>query len=116
VLGKPERHCRSLCWAGAAGFYSNPARKASLYYWHREAHSSNAEVDYLLQQRQNIVPVEVKSGSRGTLRSLHLFLKEKSSVSSRGVRFSGYPFSVQEYLHSYPLYAVANLMRDEISL
>jgi hypothetical protein len=87
-----------------------------LYYWHREAHSSNAEVDYLLQQRQNIIPVEVKSGSRGTLRSLHLFLKEKSSLSSRGVRFSGYPFSVQEYLHSYPLYAVANLMRNEISL
>ena len=96
--------------------YSNPARKASLYYWHREAHSSNAEVDYLLQKQQNIIPIEVKSGSRGTLRSLHLFLKEKSSVSSRGVRFSGYPFSVQEYLHSYPLYAVANLMRDEISL
>jgi predicted AAA+ superfamily ATPase len=96
--------------------YSNPARKPSLYYWHREAHASNAEVDYLLQQHQNIVPIEVKSGSRGTLRSLHLFLKEKSSVSSRGVRFSGHPFSVQEYLHSYPLYAVANLMRDEISL
>ena len=72
--------------------------------------------DYLLQQRQNIIPVEVKSGSRGTLRSLHLYLKEKSSVSSWGVRFSGHPFSVQEYLHSYPLYAVANLMRDEISL
>jgi hypothetical protein len=48
--------------------------------------------------------------------SLHLFLKEKSSVSSRGVRFSGHPFSVQDYLHSYPLYAVANLMRHEISL
>ena len=95
--------------------YSNPAKKAPLYYWQREAHSSNAEVDYILQQRQNIIPVEVKSGSRGTLRSLHLFLKEKSSVSTWGVRFSGYPFSVQEYLHSYPLYAVANLMRDEIS-
>jgi len=39
--------------------YSNPARKASLYYWHREAHSSNAELDYLLQQRQNIIPIKV---------------------------------------------------------
>jgi predicted AAA+ superfamily ATPase len=96
--------------------YSNPARKATLFYWHREAHASNAEVDYILQQRQNIIPIEVKSGSRGTLRSLHLFLKEKSSVSSWGVRFSGYPFSVQDYLHSYPLYAVANLMHEEISL
>ncbi len=31
--------------------YSNPAKRASLYYWHREAHSSNAELDYLLQQK-----------------------------------------------------------------
>ena len=96
--------------------YANPGRKASLYYWHREAHSSKAEVDYLLQQQQNIIPIEVKSGSRGSLRSLHLFLKEKASVSFYGVRFSGHPFSVQENLNSYPLYAVANFMRDEISL
>jgi predicted AAA+ superfamily ATPase len=96
--------------------YANPARKASLYYWHREAHSSMAEVDYLLQQQQNIIPIEVKSGSRGSLRSLHLFLKEKASVSAYGVRFSGHPFSLQENLNSYPLYAVANFMRDEISL
>ena len=96
--------------------YSSPQKRGSLFYWHREAHASNAEVDYLLAYRQNIIPVEVKSGATGTLRSLHLFLKEKSSVSPHGIRFSGHNFSVYEKIHSYPLYAVANLFRDGLHL
>jgi predicted AAA+ superfamily ATPase len=45
-----------------------------LYYWHREALNSNAEVDYLAQKGQDIIPVEVKSGKKGSMQSLHLFL------------------------------------------
>ena len=97
--------------------YSSPQKRGSLFYWHREAHASNAEVDYLLAHQQNIIPVEVKSGATGTLRSLHLFLKgKKSSVSPHGIRFSGHNFSVYEKIHSYPLYAVANLFRDGLLL
>ena len=96
--------------------YSSPQKKGALFYWHREAHASNAEVDYMLAQGQDIVPVEVKSGATGTLRSLHIFLKEKSSVSPYGIRFSGHNFSVFQKIHSYPLYAVANLFRDGLRL
>lgn len=96
--------------------YSPPQRRGSLFYWHREAHASNAEVDYLLAHRQDIIPVEVKNSATGTLRSFHLFLKEKSSVSSHGIRFSGHNFSVYQKIHSYPLYAVANLFRDDLRL
>jgi len=96
--------------------YSSPQKRGSLFYWHREAHASNAEVDYMLAQGKDIVPVEVKSGATGTLRSLHLFLKEKSSVSPYGIRFSGHNFSVFQKVHSYPLYAVANLFRDGLLL
>jgi predicted AAA+ superfamily ATPase len=96
--------------------YSPPHKRGSLYYWHREAHASNAEVDFLLALRQNILPLEVKSGATGTLRSLHLFLEEKSAVSTHGIRFSGHNFSVYEKIHSYPLYAVANLFRDALQL
>ncbi len=94
--------------------YSNPREKYSLFYWHREAQASNAEVDYLLQVQKEIIPIEVKSGAKGTLRSLHLFLKEKSFVSSYGIRISGHPFSIHDDLHSYPLYGVPNLFREEI--
>ena len=49
----------------------------SLHYWAREARNAAAEVDYLITMGQRIVPVEIKAGATGSLRSLHQFLKEK---------------------------------------
>jgi len=57
-----------------------------LFYWNREAKNSNAEIDYLLQINNEIYPVEVKSGKRGTLKSLHVFLAEKDK--SIGIRLN----------------------------
>ena len=51
------------------------AGQEELFYWDREAKSSSAEVDFLLQKQNHIYPVEVKSGVSGRLKSLHLFLK-----------------------------------------
>ncbi len=59
----------------------------NLYYWMREAKSSAAEVDYVIAQGQQIVPVEIKAGKTGTLKSLHRFLLEKQR--SFGLRFNG---------------------------
>ena len=36
-----------------------------LFYWHHEARNANAEVDYIVQYRNGILPIEVKSGVRG---------------------------------------------------
>ena len=65
------------------------ANNMEVYYWSRNAKSSNAEVDYLVVQNGNIVPIEVKSGSKGRLKSLHLLLEkftnvEKSYVFNEG--------------------------------
>jgi predicted AAA+ superfamily ATPase len=49
----------------------------SLYYWHREAKNANAEVDYLWTHQGQVVPIEVRAGSTGSLKSLHAFLAEK---------------------------------------
>jgi predicted AAA+ superfamily ATPase len=46
-----------------------------LYYWMREKSGAEAEIDYLIQDNMRIIPIEVKSGSTGTLRSLHNFMK-----------------------------------------
>lgn len=43
-------------------------------FWVREQKQSNAEVDMLLPFQNYAIPVEVKSGATGTLRSLHQFL------------------------------------------
>ena len=45
------------------------SRKSS--FWVREKKQSSAEVDFIVQSGQHIIPVEVKSGKSGTLRSLH---------------------------------------------
>ena len=48
-----------------------------LFYWHREAANSTAEVDYLLQHNGAVLPVEVKAGRRGAMKSLRLLMAEK---------------------------------------
>jgi predicted AAA+ superfamily ATPase len=47
--------------------------RKQLYYWSRDAKNSNAEIDYLIQLKGEFVPVEVKDGPSGKLRSLHLY-------------------------------------------
>ena len=46
-----------------------------LYFWTREKADSSAEVDYILPYKNKLIPIEVKSGSIGKLRSLHQFME-----------------------------------------
>jgi hypothetical protein len=55
-----------------------------------------------------ILPVEVKSGSGTTIKSLHAFL-EKHPQSPYGIRYSTQNYSVHEKIHSYPLYAIIKI-------
>lgn len=86
-------------------------QQQSLYYWQREALNSNAEVDYVIQKQQEIIPLEVKSGKKGSMQSLYLFLKEKKRPY--GIRCSLEKFSAYEQIKIYPLYAVSDYMTQE---
>lgn len=88
--------------------HSPPNLPPALYYWHREAKSSNAEVDYVLQKGDDIVPLEVKSDSKGSMQSMNLFLKERSLPY--GIRISTENFSAYDAIQVVPLYAVGNLL------
>jgi uncharacterized protein len=81
-----------------------------LYFWHREAKNSQAEVDYVIQKQSQIVPIEVKAGTKGSMQSLYLFLKEKNS--NWGVRLSLENFSELHQIKIYPLYAVRNMLGE----
>ncbi len=89
--------------------YSQANKKHQLYYWHREKRGSSAEVDYLLENETQIVPLEVKSGSTGKMQSLNLFINEKKSPE--GIRLSLENFSQYGKITVVPLYAVSNLIR-----
>ncbi len=88
--------------------YALPYQKQSLYYWHREAKSSNAELDYVIAKNGKIIPIEVKSGKRGAMQSMNIFLESKDL--EKGVRISGENFSAYDKIEVYPLYAVRNLV------
>lgn len=57
-----------------------------LYYWVREQAQSSAELDYIWQYENQIIPIEVKAGKTGRLKSLHYFIQEKHWPL--GVRFN----------------------------
>ena len=65
--------------------YAKEGFRPEIFYWLREGKKNNAEVDYLLQSNTFIIPVEVKAGKIGSLKSLHLFMAKKAS--SLAVRF-----------------------------
>lgn len=57
-----------------------------VYYWTREKRNAEAEIDYLLESQQQIVPIEVKAGKSGTLKSLQIFVLEKNL--DKAIRFN----------------------------
>jgi len=94
-----------------------------LHYWARESRKSNAELDFVVARGALVVPIEVKAGKTGSLKSLHVFMQQKGL--SDAVRFDLLPPSVLEVstsvstasgqesvafrLVSLPLYAVDRL-------
>lgn len=62
-------------------------------FWVRENSSSNAEVDLLSQYNEQLIPIEIKSGTTGRLRSLHSFID--IAQQPHAVRISSAPLSVE---------------------
>ncbi|MBF0388236.1 MAG: ATP-binding protein [Candidatus Omnitrophica bacterium] len=80
-----------------------------LFFWARDKRGSSAEVDYVVAVDASILPVEVKAGKTGTLRSLRLFIEEKNSLF--GVRFSQERWSMHDKVLTLPLYMVGEFNR-----
>lgn len=55
----------------------SPRIDHDLYYWENTSESATSEVDYLIAQDMNVVPVEVKAGVTGKMKSLRLFMRRK---------------------------------------
>lgn len=77
-----------------------------IYYWSRDAKSSTAEVDYMIEHEGRVIPIEVKSGAAGRLKSLHLLLQSYPQLSG-GIVLSERPYGEipEQKLIFYPLYA-----------
>ena len=76
-----------------------------LYYWSRQAKSSNAEVDYIAQNDNRIYAFEVKSGASGSLKSLHLLLQNNVQINE-GIIFSSREYDIlhDQRIRFVPIY------------
>ncbi|MGK5084436.1 ATP-binding protein [Bdellovibrionota bacterium FG-1] len=96
-----------------------------LFYWLRDGSAGNAEIDFVWSEGGRVMPLEVKAGKSGSLRSLHQFMHEKKL--KQAIRFdSSSPVKQQidvemmtgkgraraRYnLESWPVYAVDQVFR-----
>lgn len=87
--------------------YGSPFQHENLYYWHRESANSNAEIDYVFQEREAIIPMEIKASNKGAMQSMFQFLEEKNKTE--GIRLSLENFSEYPPISVYPIYAVSTL-------
>jgi uncharacterized protein len=67
---------------------------SSLHFWVREKKESSAEVDYLFSFDGKLIPVEVKSGTEGKLKSLQIFMD--MAPHSMAVRFYAGEMNITE--------------------
>jgi hypothetical protein len=126
------RDLQQAVWAGKGGLAEQvvgqllrclflPFEEPRLFYWQRTA-GRMGEIDYLIQRGSRIVPVEVKAGAAGSMKSLHAFMQSKRLQVA--LRFDGNPPSVQNVdvrtttgepvsyrLVSLPLYMVESVPR-----
>lgn len=57
--------------------YRTPNMRHELFYWVRKAKNAQAEVDYLATYQSEVLPIEVKAGTQGGMKSLWQFMREK---------------------------------------
>lgn len=104
-------------WVGQELLITNPVyESAQLYYWTRDKKGSMAEVDYITVINNQIIPIEVKAGKTGRLKSLKIFLEEKQLPW--GIRVSQQPLSCEDHILSLPFYLVSEMDRlyKEVSM
>lgn len=89
--------------------YQRPYQPGQLFFWKRDKPGSQAEIDYLIQHEPYVIPVEVKAGKTGTLRSWKVYREQHQPPI--GVRLCTQPLSLHDGLLTVPFYLLQHLPR-----
>ncbi|HPS29938.1 MAG TPA: AAA family ATPase [bacterium] len=93
----------------------SPAEKKSeLFYWARTKRGACAEIDYLIEINDTVIPIEVKAGKSTKLTSLEIYLKEKPSVKY-GIHLSQLNNDQRNNIKTVPLYLTNHVVKAPIS-
>lgn len=82
--------------------HGSPYERQERYYWLRLEKGAQAEVDYVVSNKDNILPIEVKAGTKGAMQSLYRFMELKKTKS--GVRTSLENFGRVGQVDVYPFH------------
>ena len=77
------------------------AKGISLYYW---AKNQVAEIDFLIDTQNGVIPIEVKANENKKSKSLNYFIEENKKELA--IRISANNFGFENKIKSVPLYAV----------
>ena len=93
--------------------YKTPNLRHELFYWSREERNSLAEIDYVTTDVGFILPIEIKAGVQGGMKSMWTFLNEKDH--KYGLRSSFENFGIirngDKSVMICPLFALSQLSK-----
>ena len=93
--------------------YRNHNAKEQLFYWSRDSKNSSAEIDFLMGNHQ-LIPIEVKSGKTGRLKSINIYLQTHKNAKY-GVKISENLFDDSGGIKNVPLYGIEKwLIREKL--
>ena len=76
------------------------------YYWTNDR--TPAEIDFVVQHNDRIVPIEVKASTNVKSKSLAQFIKDNEGL--KGLRLSLCQYKDQEWMVNVPIYALSAQM------
>ena len=91
--------------------YLPTTHRPELYYWQREAKGSTAEIDYLIAKDMQILPIEVKAGTQGGMKSLYYYMEQKNVQHAARMSLENFGRIERNtfLIDICPLYAVSSL-------
>ncbi|MCF6217097.1 MAG: AAA family ATPase [Emcibacter sp.] len=72
----------------------------TLYCWM----SNTAEIEFMVEREGQVLPIEVKSGKSGKLKSLNVFAQKYGSPYRTRISARNFKIDQQSAMHNYPLY------------
>lgn len=81
------------------------AQGFSPYYWSSD--KTPAEIDFVVQTDQRVIPVEVKAEENVRARSMSEYIKSHPEYSLKGLRISMMGYQDQDWMENIPLYAIS---------
>lgn len=81
------------------------AQGFSPYYWSSD--KTPAEIDFVLQTDQRVIPVEVKAEENVRARSMSEYIKSHPEYSLKGLRISMMGYQDQDWMENIPLYGIS---------